>query len=64
MTSTGYAVIDFQTTGLLPEHHHRVVELSVVHLDSAGRIEGSWETLIDPQRDLGSQDSTASSPPR
>ena len=56
MTSTGYAVIDFQTTGLLPEHHHRVVELSVVHLDSAGRIEGSWETLIDPQRDLGSQD--------
>lgn len=54
MTTTGFAVLDFETTGLWPDRQHRVVELSVVHVDSAGRIEGAWETLVDPRHDVGS----------
>ncbi|MEY2849354.1 MAG: hypothetical protein RI885_2021 [Actinomycetota bacterium] len=53
MTSTGFAVLDFETTGLWPDRQHRVVELSIVHLDQAGTIEGAWETLVDPGHDLG-----------
>jgi DNA polymerase III subunit epsilon len=51
---TGYAVIDFETTGLFPSHD-RVVELAVVHVDESGSITGQWDTLINPQRDLGPQ---------
>lgn len=50
----GFAVIDFETTGIFPGRD-RVVELAVVHLDSGGAITGKWETLINPGRDLGAQ---------
>lgn len=52
----GFAVIDFETTGLFPGSNHRVIELAVVHLDENGRITGQWDTLINPNRDLGRQD--------
>jgi len=29
-----YAVVDFETTGILPSYHHRVVEIGVAHVDS------------------------------
>ncbi len=32
---TGYAVLDFETTGVFPTHD-RVIELAVVHVDEAG----------------------------
>ncbi|MDT7789554.1 MAG: hypothetical protein QOF58_7973, partial [Pseudonocardiales bacterium] len=32
--SNGYAVVDVETTGL--GHHHRVVEVAIVHVDGAG----------------------------
>lgn len=51
----GFAVIDFETTGLLPEYHHRAVEVAVVHLDPDGIVTGHWDTLINPRRDLGPQ---------
>ncbi|WP_213814848.1 3'-5' exonuclease [Glaciihabitans sp. dw_435] len=51
----GYAVIDFETTGLFPGRHDRVVELAVVHVDETGMVEGAWDTLVNPQRDLGPQ---------
>jgi DNA polymerase III subunit epsilon len=50
-----YAVIDTETTGLLPNHRHRVIEIAVVLLDARGRIEHEWVTLLNPQRDLGPQ---------
>lgn len=53
MVSQGYAVIDFETTGLAPEYHHRVIEIAVVHVDPHGIIESRWETVINPLRDLG-----------
>lgn len=56
MSSVGYAVIDFETTGLSPRSHDRVIEVAIVHVDPAGEITGSWETLINPNRDLGRTD--------
>jgi DNA polymerase-3 subunit epsilon len=51
---TGYAVIDFETTGLFPSHD-RVVEVAVVHVDETGTITGQWDTLVNPRRDIGAQ---------
>jgi DNA polymerase III subunit epsilon len=50
-----YAVIDTETTGLSPKLKHRVVEVAVVLVDEAGRIEDQWCTLLNPDRDLGPQ---------
>jgi DNA polymerase-3 subunit epsilon len=50
-----YAVIDTETTGLLPSHRHRVIEIAVVLLDERGQVEDEWVTLLNPQRDLGPQ---------
>lgn len=51
--SPPFAVIDFETTGLVPEKHDRVVEVGVVLLDSAGGLEWEWSSLINPKRDIG-----------
>lgn len=56
MPGPGFAVIDFETTGLSPATHDRVIEVAVVHVDENGRVEGQWETLVNPGRDLGRQD--------
>lgn len=56
MPAPGFAVIDFETTGLFPGGHDRVIEVAVVHVSAEGQIEGQWETLINPGRDLGRQD--------
>ncbi|GAA2833707.1 DNA polymerase-3 subunit epsilon [Leucobacter komagatae] len=50
-----FAVLDFETTGILPSYNHRVVEVGVTHVEDSGEISGRWETLINPQRDLGPQ---------
>lgn len=50
-----FAVVDFETTGLLPSYHHRVVEIGVTHVDDDGTVSGRWETLVNPERDLGPQ---------
>ncbi|HEU4849952.1 MAG TPA: exonuclease domain-containing protein [Terrimesophilobacter sp.] len=56
MSGPGFAVIDFETTGLSPAKHDRVIEVAVVHVDEYGLVEGQWETLVNPGRDLGRQD--------
>ena len=56
MPAPGFAVIDFETTGLFPGGHDRIIEVAVVHVSADGQIEGEWETLINPGRDLGRQD--------
>jgi DNA polymerase-3 subunit epsilon len=48
----GFAVLDFETTGLAADHH-RVVEVGVVVLSSDGDIEDEWSTLLNPGRDVG-----------
>jgi len=50
----GYAVIDFETTGLFASRD-RVIEVAVVHVDESGVITGQWDSLVNPNRDLGAQ---------
>lgn len=47
-----YAVLDVETTGLVPEVD-RVLQVAVTLLDAHGAVEGSWSTLVDPQRHPG-----------
>lgn len=55
MSAAGFAIIDFETTGLFPGGQDRVVEVAVVHADELGRVTGEWDTLVNPGRDLGPQ---------
>ncbi|NLE43219.1 MAG: 3'-5' exonuclease [Chloroflexi bacterium] len=48
-----YAVVDIETTGILPELHHKIVEVAVVLADDRGQPVREWETLINPVRDVG-----------
>ena len=48
-----FAVIDFETTGLVPERGDRVVEVGIVLVDLEGQKESEWTTLINPGRDVG-----------
>lgn len=50
----GFAVIDVETTGLFPGSH-RIAEIAVVHVEPDGTVSNRWETLVNPQRDLGPQ---------
>lgn len=47
-----YAVIDIETTGFSPAHHHRILEIGVVLIDDDGNLVYEWETLVNPQRDV------------
>lgn len=51
----GFAVVDFETTGLVPERGDRAIEIGVTLLDPDGNIEHEDETLIHVSRDLGAQ---------
>lgn len=48
-----YAVIDFETTGFNARGHDRVVEIGVALLRSDLSVEGTWSSVINPERDLG-----------
>jgi DNA polymerase-3 subunit epsilon len=45
-----------ETTGLHPGYHHRVIEIAIVVVRRDGAVEGSWSTLLNPDRDLGATD--------
>lgn len=47
-----YAVVDIETTGLSPAHHHRILEVAVVLVDDNGNSVSEWETLVNPERDV------------
>lgn len=48
-----FAVTDFETTGLSPSQHHRVVEVAVVKIDVNGLVLDEFTTLVNPERDMG-----------
>jgi DNA polymerase III epsilon subunit family exonuclease len=48
---SGYAVVDTETTGF--GAHDRVIEVGVVLLDEELGRTGQWDTLINPNCDLG-----------
>ncbi|NAZ88801.1 exonuclease domain-containing protein, partial [Kineococcus indalonis] len=47
-----YAVLDVETTGM-DAATERVVQVAVVQLAADGRVEGTWDSLVDPGRDPG-----------
>lgn len=49
----GFVILDFETTGLSPKHNDRVLEVGAVFMSEDMRIEGVFETLINPKRDVG-----------
>jgi len=50
--TTGFAVVDLETTGLYPSTD-RVIEVAVVHVSADAEIVGEFCTLINPCRDVG-----------
>ncbi|MHA7143815.1 exonuclease domain-containing protein [Arthrobacter sp. TmT3-37] len=50
-----FAVVDVETTGFRPGGNHRIAEIGVVRVDASGQVVDRWETLINPDRDLGPQ---------
>lgn len=50
---TCIAVIDVETTGLNPYRHDRIVELAAVVVRPDGTVLRTFETLVNPERDMG-----------
>ena len=46
--STGFAVLDLETTGLHPRQGARIIEIGIVVVDDAGQPRHRWQTLVDP----------------
>lgn len=53
MSTDRIAVVDVETTGLSPWRHDRVVEIAIVVMAPDGQIQSEYETLVNPNRDLG-----------
>lgn len=53
MSTDHIAVIDLETTGLSPWRHDRVVEIGIVVISPDGTVHTEYETLINPNRDIG-----------
>lgn len=47
------AVVDVETTGLSPWRHDRIIEIAIVLIDPTGEVHCEYETLVNPQRDIG-----------
>ena len=50
---TCVAVIDLETTGLNPYRHDRIVELAALVMRLDGTVLRSFDTLVNPDRDIG-----------
>jgi DNA polymerase-3 subunit epsilon len=42
-----------KTTGLFPYQRDRVVEVAVVHLDEGGQMTARWQTVVNPESNVG-----------
>jgi DNA polymerase-3 subunit epsilon len=51
--STEFAVVDVETTGLFPGRGDRIIEIAAIRIDTNGTIIKEYETLVNPDRDLG-----------
>ncbi|WP_159609259.1 exonuclease domain-containing protein [Glutamicibacter sp. JC586] len=55
MSSELFSIVDTETTGLFPGGNDRIAEIAVVTMTRSGEVVEKWETLVNPQRDLGKQ---------
>lgn len=53
MVAEGFVVFDLETTGFNASRTDRIVEIGVVHMNRLGEVTHRWDTLINPNRDLG-----------
>ena len=53
---TPFAVLDVETTGFHAKGSDRIVEIGIVRMDSSGRVEDEYVTLLNPDRDVGPTD--------
>ena len=53
LLSDRIAVVDVETTGLSPWRHDRIVEIAIVIMSPDGRIHYEYESLVNPERDMG-----------
>ncbi len=53
MPTDRIAVVDVETTGLSPWRHDRIVEIAIVLVSPDGEVHDEYETLVNPDRDLG-----------
>lgn len=49
----GFAVLDFETTGINPRAHDRVIEVGLVLLSPQGDVQDQFGTIVNPNRDIG-----------
>ena len=54
VNQSGYAVVDLETTGF--SNSDRIIEVGVVLLDPHLGVQGTWETLIQPLRDISNSE--------
>ena len=45
--TTGFSVLDLETTGLAPSKGARIIEIGVVTVGLDGTVQDQWETLVD-----------------
>lgn len=53
LESNVLAVVDVETTGLSPWRNDRIIEIAVLLMSPGGTIHQEYETLVNPDRDLG-----------
>ena len=53
MSDNRIAVIDVETTGLSPWRNDRLVEIAIVVISPDGQVCTEYETLVNPNRNLG-----------
>lgn len=51
----GFAVIDFETTGLHLEKGDRAVQIAIVRTDLDGNITSTWKHYINPNRKMAAE---------
>lgn len=52
MKSIEFAVVDVETTGF-SHRNDRIVEIAIVRINEKGEVIRQYETLVNPQRDIG-----------
>lgn len=50
--ATRYVYLDTETTGLYPEHGHRITEIACVEVVHGKRTGAEYHTYLNPQREL------------
>lgn len=48
-----FSIIDVETTGFSPLKNDKIIEIGIIKIDEDGKFLGSFETLVNPEREVG-----------